>query len=374
MVTHVSEETEALISEPSPVPLVRIFACGPFTIEVLQEVPAGDAREARYAPLPPERLHGRGPAPAVTFLKLLTSQRDRYAPKDWLIEHLRGDEYIITPKRLENIVSFVRHLLSLPDGTRPAGMLRYTRASHESGDGYRLAPYPLIWLDVEALCWNVEQACRLERFGEDGLPFWERAYELARRGEYLLEEPYTEWTEPRRAEVRGALGQSVHALTRAYLGRYGESGQAEVLRLLCDYLLRFPMDEDALRQLLELLARQERFHELAQWFERSRRAVEEEGRGLDARTLDVWEYARTKQLRRKPAPEPASLATQPAGEATSLEVWLPFLSEAITAGIVRATEIIEQRHREVVGSNGQNGTGSHTAPLASFLPTERTEG
>jgi hypothetical protein len=311
-------------------------------------MPTSDAAQARYAPLPPERLHGRGPAPAVTFLKLLVSQRDRYAPKDWLIEHLRGDEYIITPKRLENIVSFVRHLLSLPDGTRPAGMLRYVRASHESGDGYRLAPYPLIWLDVEALCWNVEQAYRLERFGEDGLPFWERAYELARRGEYLLEEPYTEWTEPGRAEVRGALGQSVHALTRAYPGRYGESGQAEVLRLLCGYLLRFPMDEDALRQLLELLARQERFHELAHWFERSQHAIEEDGRSLDARTLDIWEYARTKQIKRQRGPGAAPVPDRSARDAGGIEAWLPLLSQAITTGIAPNANIV---YRAVRRSN-----------------------
>ncbi len=372
MVTHNSEEAEAISCEPSPVSLVRIFACGPFTIEVLQEVPAGDIAQARYAPLPPERLHGRGPAPALTFLKLLVSQPDRYAPKDWLIEHLRGDEYIITPKRLENIVSFVRQLLSLPNGTRPPGMLRYVRASQESGDGYRLAPYPLLWLDVDALSWNIEQACRLERYGDDPLPYWQRAYELARRGEYLSEERYTDWTEPRRAEVRGALRQSVHALTHAYLRQPVGQGQAE--RLLRDYLLRFPTDEDALRWLLELLCGQERFHDLAEWFERSRRAVEEECRSLDARTLDVWEYARTKQIRRTPGSEPARIIDRSGSEPGGLETWLPLLSEAITTGIVRAIEIIEQRHRARADGDGHSDAGNHTAPLAPFLPVESAEG
>jgi hypothetical protein len=371
MVSHVSEETEALSCEPPTVPLVRIFACGPFTIEILQEAPAGDAGQARYAPLPPERLHGRGPAPAVTFLKLLISHPDRYAPKDWLIEHLRTDDYTITPGRLENIVSFVRKLLSLPDGTRPAGMLRYVRASHESGDGYRLAPYPLIWLDVDALAHTVRQACLLERFGDDALPYWERAYQLASRGTYLAEEPYSEWAEPRRAEVRGALRQSVHALSHAYLRQPGGQGQAE--RLLRDYLIRFPTDEDALRWLLELLCGQERFHDLAQWFERSRRAVEEEGRVLDARTLDVWEYARTKQIRRTPE-EPARVIDRPETEPGGIEAWLPLLSEAITMGIVRAIEIMEQRQRTRADSNGHSDAGNHTAPLAPFLPVENTEG
>jgi hypothetical protein len=264
-------------------------------------------------------------------------------------------------------------LLSLPDSTKPAGMLRYVRASHQSGDGYRLAPYPLIWLDVDALAANVRQACLLERFGDDALPFWERAYALARRGEYLPEERYTEWAESVRAEVSGALRQSVHALTRAYLRLHGESGQAEVLRLLRNYLLRFPTDEDALRQLLELLAKQERFHDLAEWFERSRRAVEEEGRGLDARTLDVWEYARTRQIRRKPE-EPARVMDRPETEPGGLEAWLPLLSEAITTGIVRAIEIMEQRHRARADSNGHSDAGNPIVPLAPFLPVENTEG
>jgi hypothetical protein len=251
------------------------------------------------------------------------------------------------------------------------GYFNGQKQGHESGDGYRLAPYPLIWLDVDALAWHVEQACRLERFGEDALPFWERAYELARRGEYLSEEPYSDWAEPRRAEVRGALRQSVHALTHAYLRQPGGQGQAE--RLLRNYLIRFPTDEGALRWFLELLCGQERFHDLAEWFERSWRAVEEEGRGLDARTLDVWEYARTKQIRRK-LEGPARVMDRPGTEPGGIEAWLPLLSEAITTGIVRAIEIMEQRQRARADGDGHSDAGNHTAPLISFLPVESTEG
>src|SRR5579875_2300371 len=71
MGTHADEThtVETMISDLSNVipgwregiPLIRLFACGPFTIEVLHEAPAGDPAQARYVPLPPERLHGRGP-------------------------------------------------------------------------------------------------------------------------------------------------------------------------------------------------------------------------------------------------------------------------------------------------------------------------
>src|SRR5579884_4212562 len=302
MVTHNSEEAEAISCEPSPVSLVRIFACGPFTIEVLQEVPAGDIAQARYAPLPPERLHGRGPAPALTFLKLLVSQPDRYAPKDWLIEHLRGDDYLITPKRLENIVSFVRQLLSLPDGTRPAGMLRYVRASQESGDGYRLAPYPLLWLDVDALAHTVRQACLLERFGDDPLPQWERAYQLASRGTYLSEEPYSEWAEVRREEVEGHLRQCVHALARLWLARQGEAAEEEVLHLLRGYWPRHPEDEDVAWGLMDLLGRRGRYQEALDIFACLEQSLEEQGltkegkpRVPDQRTRDLADYLRLKE-------------------------------------------------------------------------------
>ncbi len=305
--THLSEMGALEPSSVIPgwkigIPLIRLFACGPFTIEVLHEVPAGNATQARYAPLPPERLHGRGPAPALTFLKLLTSQADRYAPKDWLIEHLRGDDYLITPKRLENIVSFVRQLLSLPDGTRPAGMLRYVRASHESGDGYRLAPYPLIWLDVDALAHTVRQACLLERFGDDPLPQWERAYQLASRGTYLSEEPYSEWAEVRREEVEGHLRQCVHALARLWLARQGEAAEEEVLHLLRGYWPRHPEDEDVAWGLMDLLGRRGRYQEALDIFACLEQSLEEQGltkegkpRVPDQRTRDLADYLRLKE-------------------------------------------------------------------------------
>lgn len=94
----------------------------------------------------------------------------------------------------------------------------------------------------------------------------------------------------------GALRQSVHALKRLYLVRYGEQGQAEVMRMLRDYLFQFPTDEDALRTFMELLGQQERFQEVQQMFERTKCYVEEEGDTLDARTLDLWAYLHVKQF------------------------------------------------------------------------------
>jgi len=72
-----------------------------------------------------------------------------------------------------------------------------------SGAGFQLATYPLIWVDHEALAWYAEQAARMERFGENGLPFWQSAYDLAKRREYLPGERYSPWATFRRGEVAG---------------------------------------------------------------------------------------------------------------------------------------------------------------------------
>ncbi len=377
------------------IPVIRLFACGPFTIEVLHEVPGGDAAQARYAPLPPERLHGRGPAPAVTFLKLLTSQPDRYAPKDWLIEHVRQDDYLITPKRLENIVSFVRQLLSLPDGTKPAGMLRYVRASHESGDGYRLAPYPLIWLDVDALAFHVRQACLLERFGDDPLPSWERAYQLASRGTYLSEEPYSEWAEVRREEVEGHLRQCVHALARLWLARYGASAEEEVLHLLRGYWPRHPDDEDVAWGLMDLLGRRGRYQEALDIYARFEQSLAEEGltkdgqpRTPDQRTRDLADYLRFKErqpmVNRPPqreatAPSPVGTLVQrdgtpaiavPAMTVTGQEEMLDLFSKAVKQGILQAAGELGNGRRSEAPATQQ--TGSRQS-LESDLPVDRRE-
>jgi tetratricopeptide (TPR) repeat protein len=366
------------------IPLIRLFACGPFTIEVLHEVPTGDLMQARYIALPPERLHGRGPAPALTFLKLLTSQPDRYAPKDWLIEHLRGDEYLITPKRLENIVSFVRQFLSLPDGTKPPGMLRYVRASHESGDGYRLAPYPLIWLDVDALAANVRQACLLERFGDDALPYWERAYQLACRGTYLAEEPYSDWAEARREEVEGHLRQCVHALARLWLARHGTAAEEEVLHLLRSYWPRPPDDEDVAWGLMDLLGRRGRYQEALEVYAVLEQSLEEQGltkegepRKPDQRTRDLADYLRLKERQSliSPPTRQESASPSPAGTllpvssmaATGQEEMLALFSQVVKQGIMQAAGELEgvtmdRLRRQLVG---QVLTGTCAVLLAS---------
>jgi tetratricopeptide (TPR) repeat protein len=286
------------------IPVIRLFTCGLFAIEILQEVPGGDVAQARYEALSAERLRGAGPAPACHLLKLLVSQAERYASKDWLMTHLRegkSEQECITPRRLENIVSSLRKLLILPGGKRLLDVLTYERATHESGDGYRLAGYPLVWVDADALAWNVKQACLKHRFGDDPFPYWQRAYELASRGSFLLAEPNSEWARKRRKEVQDHLRQSVHALARLYLSRYGEAAEEEVLQMLSAYRRSHPIDEDLLRPFLQLLTKRGRYGEVLDHYEALEKGLAARGLTRDGKertphqlTQEIVDYARLK--------------------------------------------------------------------------------
>src|SRR5712691_1222303 len=150
-----------------------------------------------------DKAQGRGTALALTLLKVLLCQPLRFASRDLLMEtlwpdHPRGK----AQARLDDTASVLRTLLRSISGSRE-NLLPSVHCSRESGNGYRLAPYPLVWVDMDAFLWNVEQAARMERFGDDPLPYWERAYALASRGTFLADELYSEWARERRELLTG---------------------------------------------------------------------------------------------------------------------------------------------------------------------------
>jgi DNA-binding SARP family transcriptional activator len=287
-----------------PVPFIRVTACGLLTIETVTEIVSTDPPLARYVSLSPEQLRGRGTAPALLLLKLLLSRPERFALRDWLMEQFCRDRELFSSVRIDNIVSQLRSLLC-PPAYEPlrTHLVAHSRSSSSSGDGYQLASYPLIWTDLDALTWNVEQAARMERFGDDPLPYWERAYALAKRGIFLPDEMYSDWAAARCGEVAGVLRQSVQALARLYLARHGETGEEEALLLLRSYWQEHPQEEDVLRPLMELLGQRECYQEALEYYAKLETILSEEGEEPDARTQDLAEYIRTKQIqRRNPAP------------------------------------------------------------------------
>ncbi|MGH2478935.1 MAG: hypothetical protein ACRDHW_04695 [Ktedonobacteraceae bacterium] len=216
--------------------MIRVTTCGLLTIEIVEEIISTDPPRARYASLTPELLRGRGAVPALMMLKLLLSRHERFAPRDWLREQYCRDREVFSSVRLDNIAWQLRNLLCPPAYTDlRKQVVAHVHSSMSSGNGFQLAAFPLIWVDSEALNWHVEQAARMERFGDNRLPFWEAAYTLAKRGEYLPDEIYSPWTSFRRGEVAGMLRQSVQALARLYQAQYGAAGEEEALLLLRRY-------------------------------------------------------------------------------------------------------------------------------------------
>ncbi|MBA2681286.1 MAG: hypothetical protein H0U76_23150 [Ktedonobacteraceae bacterium] len=303
--------------EGIPAPMARITTCGMVTIEVLTEVEPGDPSRGRYEVIPTQTLRGRGAVPALTLLKLLAGRPHRFATSDWLSEQMRGEMEVGALVRLDTIASYLRGLLcGLKADQRQSDALRvrvveYLRNGRSSGPGYRLAPYPLIWVDTDALASHVEHGALMERMGEPtlALPFWEQAYQLASKGMYVPDEPSSEWAQDMREQVEGYLRQSVHALSRLTLALHGEAGEEEAIRLLRTYWQGHKTDEDALRPLMELLGKQERFGEAEQYYQQCVAALDdvESSRQPASQTRDLYEFLRVKQLRREPKPASSAL-------------------------------------------------------------------
>lgn len=297
-----------------PAPLARISACGMLTIDLLQDVVSVDPPRGRYVTLSTSTLQGRGVNSAISLLKLLVSRPHRFASKDWLVEQMRRsaspdeEEEEGGPGigRLDNVASLLRTLLVSVLQPREdleqvrLLLLSFLRTGRESGPGYQLAAYPLIWLDTDAIAWNVERGALLDSFGDEhALPLWERAYELVSRGAYLIDERYSDWAQEPRQQMQGYLRQCVRVLTRRYLSLFGERGEERAILLLRTYVLEHPTEEDALRPLMELLGKRECFQEALDYYQRLCELLEEEGREPDPRTKKIGLYVQTRKLQRE---------------------------------------------------------------------------
>lgn len=262
--------------------LLRVWVLGPLAIEWAEGT------------FPPERMCGRGSARALGLLKALLSQADRFATRDWLMEQFWPDSAISSAQeRLDDVASGLRTLLRPPGSS--ANFLHYVHGSDGKGSGYRLEGYPRLWVDADAFGWLVEQACRLDRFGQDSLPLWEQAYQLGARGSFLPEERYSDWAQARRELLAGGYRQCVHRLA-ALLRARGANEQA-LLRLRT-YWQAHSTDEDILRPLMELLGEQERYQEVEESYEKGREALLQEGKEPDSRTQDIAKVMRIKQIQR----------------------------------------------------------------------------
>lgn len=293
-----------MYEEQFSTPVVRIRTFGPLVIEWL-EWNNEHGQFPHYTPLSPDKIQGKDVLPARSLLKLLLCRPGRFALRDWIMEQFWPDmERNSAIHRFDNVLWTLRRLLCPPDAPNHdklrTTLLASVRGDQSSGIGYRLASYPLIWVDADAFEWYAEQAARSARFGDDPLPFWVQAYELGSRGSFLADEIYSEWTTDRRHLLTGLFRQCVSELSRLLIAR-GLTTEAEMC--LRRYVVSHPTDEDVLRPLMELLGKREHYQELLDLYQTCETELAREDRQPDSRTQDIQEYFKSKQIRRARTPD-----------------------------------------------------------------------
>ena len=284
----------------SRMPSVRIWLCGPFRIEWVDPA-TGEALPAQ------QEEQGRDVAQTHALLKLLLCQPERQAHRDWIMEQFWPDhDSSLATHRIENICSRLRKLLTPLTGGE--SLLRSHVAGRAGARSIRLQPTHRSGWIVMPLPGMLSKRARMDRFGDESLPFWQRAFDLLTRGPLLCDEPYADWVTERREMHEGYYRQCVHTLSQLYMARYGKAGKAEALLLLRTYWQQHKSRRRRLTPLLELLGEQERYQEAEEYYQQFLYALAElnptedgKPREPDARTRDIHDYLGTKQIQRERA-------------------------------------------------------------------------
>jgi len=348
-------DTQAMQStaehDPTQHPLVRITTLGEFALERLVRTPSRFEDEPpRYALVARSEWGNRGPAMAL--LKVLLCRANRRASRDELVEAIWPDHGKINAAHaLESAASVLRrHILR----TGEMGSLLLTlRSGRESV--FKLAGQQRLWVDADAFLSLASQAMRSECQGQDPLPLLEEAHALA-GGEFLEDDPYAEWAQPRRRTVEGARHRVLFKLVDLYLGDE-RLGLAE--ELLFATLEDDPTDEDALCRLMVLLVEQERRQE----------------------ALHLYQY--TEDLIREEQAEPA-VYTRELARRIRQGLVLRERGERYTAAPMQTPHLVERDavSRELVDGFGANGArraitaarcgGQTPSPYLYCLPHRRS--
>lgn len=249
-------------------PLLRIITLGEFAIERLVPFPSKGAGEPpRYEHVARSEWGNRGPS--MTLLKVLLCRPNRRASRDELIEAIWPDNAAINANHaIESAASILRrHILR----TGEMGSLLLTLRS--GGETiYKLASQQRLWVDADAFLSLVSQAMRVGCRGQNPLPLLEEAHALA-KGEFLEDDLYAEWAQPRRHTLSGARHRVLFKLIDLYL-EDERTGLAE--ELLFAALEDDPADEDALCRLMVLLVEQERRQEALELYQYTEDVLHEE--------------------------------------------------------------------------------------------------
>jgi DNA-binding SARP family transcriptional activator len=235
-----------------PYPFMRIFTFGEFAIERLISSPTVPNFPPRYARLPWEEWSNR--RAAMELLKILLCMPNRRASKDELIQSIWPNHAMINALHaLDSAASILRcHILQTHS---EESLLQTIRGNGETA--LRLAAQSHLWVDADTFLTLAARAVRAENEGLDPLPLLERAHTLI-QGQFLEDDPHAAWSQGRRNTIDGARHRVFYKLVELYLR---DQRVCEAEELLFSFLEENPTDEDALCQLMIILAERERRHE-----------------------------------------------------------------------------------------------------------------
>jgi DNA-binding SARP family transcriptional activator len=233
-------------------PFVRIFTFGEFTIERLVSISSVPACKPRYVRIAWDEWSNR--RAAMDLLKILLCMPNRRASKDELIESIWPNHAMINALHtLDSAASILRrHILWASSGE---SLLQTIRGNGETA--LKLATQSYLWVDADTFLTLAAQAARAEKEGLDPLPLLERAHFLV-QGQFLEDDLHAAWSQGRRNTVNGARHRVFYKLVELYL-RDQRTCEAEAL--LFSFLEEHPTDEDALCQLMIVLAERGRRQE-----------------------------------------------------------------------------------------------------------------
>ncbi len=233
-------------------PFVRIFTFGEFTIERLVSISSVPTCKPCYVRIAWDEWSNR--RASMDLLKILLCMPNRRASKDELIESIWPNHAMINALHtLDSAASILRrHILQVHSGE---SLLQTVRGNGETA--LKLATQSYLWVDADAFLTLAARADRAEKGGQDPLPLLERAHTFV-QGQFLEEDLHAPWSQGRRNTVNGARRRVFYKLVELYL-----RGQrvCEAEALLFSFLEENPTDEDALCQLMIILAERERRQE-----------------------------------------------------------------------------------------------------------------
>ena len=262
-------------------PRVRLSTLGHFRFERLVHHPD---QAPSYSLM--TNAEWQGKSKALTLLKVLLCQHNRRATRDKLMDLLWSEDEQHEMKdiraALKTTAVVLRDILRI-------GGEESLLISLLSSDELMLAEQQQVWVDADAFETLIHHAIRTTQV-QDALPLWEQAYTLA-QGEFLEDEPYSEWATARRDTLHGKMGQCVHALADLYVAHQRLDLAQDIL---WDVATATPVDEDALCRLLALLEQQERYHAAWQLYTNAKQECVEEGCHLTPRV-----HALAKRIRGK---------------------------------------------------------------------------